>query len=83
MEQKRDLIDNNSEDLFAAAKPSIPNWKRPGGRTRFDWTCSDEFLKNLGLGAGRHHKPTVYTPENPFQRKPKKKIPGSEGWDDG
>ena len=50
MEQKRDLIDNDSEDLFAAANPSIPNWKRPGRRARFDWTCSDEFLKNLGLG---------------------------------
>lgn len=44
------------------------SWKRPGGRPRFESTCSDEFVESLGLNSLRYRaKPLIHTPENPFR----------------
>lgn len=46
-------------------------YRHPGGRERFESTCSDEYLESKGLQSFRYHPPSVYTPEDPYLPKPK------------
>lgn len=59
--------------LYAENLPS--DYRRPGGRNRFESTCSDEYLESKDVRPNRYYLPSVYTPENPFVRKGEPRKP--------
>lgn len=64
-------MDDN--DLYASNPLSgdPTRYKHPGGRARYDSTCTDEYLENLGVKTKRYLPPALHTPDNPFEAKPK------------
>lgn len=68
---------SGTADLLYAETPP-DTYRHPGGRDRFESTCSDEYLESKEVRPNRYYLPSVHTPENPFVPKAEPQKPQAQ-----